>query len=112
LAKQYLHYGRWRREIMRQHPQTVSARYLAPPVAVTVMSAGLAASGLAALMGSRRAWLGLVPAAGYAAAIVAGGMAISADETPAVRVRVPLALATMHLSWGTGFLLSPGDLRT
>ena len=26
-------------------------------------------------------------------------------------VRVPLALATMHLSWGWGFLTSPRDLR-
>jgi len=26
-------------------------------------------------------------------------------------VRVPVALAAMHLSWGTGFLLSPEDLR-
>lgn len=111
LAKQYSHYGRWRREIMRQHPETVSARYLAPPVAVTVMAAGVAAAGIAGLAGHRKAWMGLVPAAVYAAAIVSGGMAISSHEPPAVRVRVPVALATMHLSWGAGFLLSPGDLR-
>jgi hypothetical protein len=28
-----------------------------------------------------------------------------------VLLRVPLVLATMHLSWGWGFLTSPDDLR-
>jgi succinoglycan biosynthesis protein ExoA len=43
LAKQYFHYGRWRRVVSRQHPGTISPRYLAPPVAVLAMAAGLAA---------------------------------------------------------------------
>lgn len=36
---------------------------------------------------------------------------IGRDLEPAARVRVPVVLATMHMSWGTGFLTSPGDLR-
>ncbi len=111
LAKQYLHYGRWRREIMRQHPQTVSLRYLAPPAAVTVLVAGAAAAAVGSLAGWRHAWLGLVPALGYAGAITLGGWAIGAGEPAGVRARVPVTLATMHLSWGVGFLTSPGDLR-
>ncbi|MFY9927631.1 MAG: glycosyltransferase family 2 protein, partial [Streptosporangiaceae bacterium] len=31
LAAQYFHYGRWRRVIVREHPETASFRYLAPP---------------------------------------------------------------------------------
>lgn len=112
LAKQYLQYGRWRREIMRQHPQTVSARYLAPPVAVSVIAAGTVLAGIGALAGRRHWWLGLVPAAGYLAAVAAGGALISRGQPAPVRARVPLVLATMHLSWGTGFLSSPRDLRT
>ncbi len=111
LAKQYLHYGRWRREIMRQHPETVSARYLAPPVTVMVIAAGLAAAAAGTLAGQRRAWLGAVPAAGYLSAVTAGGLAIGAGQPAPVRVRVPVALVTMHMSWGVGFLTSPGDLR-
>lgn len=111
LAKQYSHYGRWRREIMRQHPQTVSARYLAPPTAVTVMASGLILAGAGALAGRKRWWIGLLPAAGYLAAVTAGGALISRGQPLPVRARVPLALVTMHLSWGTGFLSSPGDLR-
>jgi len=112
LARQYLHYGRWRREIMRQHPSTVSARYLAPPVAVTGLAVTTTVAVVAGLAGWRRAWLGLLPLAGYGAAVAAGGWLISRDEPAAVRVRVPVALATMHMSWGVGFLASPADLRS
>ena len=111
LATQYLQYGRWRREIMRQHPQTVSLRYLAPPAAV----AGLAGSAAFAVIGTmarrKHAWLGVLPLVSYAAAVSAGGWVISRGEPAAVRARVPLALATMHMSWGVGFLASPRDVR-
>ena len=33
LGSQYFHYGRWRRVVMREHPETASLRYLAPPAA-------------------------------------------------------------------------------
>ena len=33
LVAQYFHYGRWRRVIVREHPETASFRYLAPPAA-------------------------------------------------------------------------------
>lgn len=104
LAKQYFQYGTWRREIVRQHEGTTSLRYLAPPVTVGVIGAGL----LAALAGKR--W-GLLPAAGYLAGASLGGLVISRGQSPAVRARVPLVLTTMHMSWGTGFLLSPKNLR-
>jgi len=44
LGRQYFHYGRWRRVVMRQHPGTANARYLAPPVVVLACSAGLLAA--------------------------------------------------------------------
>ncbi len=105
LAKQYFQYGTWRREIVRQHA-TVNFRYLAPPAAVVTIGGGLA---VAVLTGRRQ---GLVPAAVYLAGVTVGGLAISRGEQPRVRMRVPLALATMHMSWGTGFLLSPKNLRS
>src|SRR5207248_2191311 len=43
LAKQYFHYGRWRRVVARQHAGTISMRYLAPPVTLLAIAAGLAA---------------------------------------------------------------------
>ena len=47
----------------------------------------------------------LVPAA-YVGAITVGGLAISGNEPPSVRIRTPLVLAVMHWSWGIGFLTS------
>ena len=43
LGSQYFHYGRWRRVIVREHPETASFRYLAPPGVVGLVAAGLAA---------------------------------------------------------------------
>lgn len=102
LADQYLNYGRWRRVVARRHPGTASARYLAPP---TMVAGTLAATALGVAW--RPAWL--VPA-GYAAAVTVGGWIISKGEDPAVRVRVPAAIATMHWAWGIGFLTSPAHL--
>jgi glycosyltransferase involved in cell wall biosynthesis len=110
LARQYFHYGRWRREIVRQH-RTVSPRYLAPPLALGAVAGGVAAAGIARALGVRHAWLGLLPGAAYLAGAGMGGLLISRGEAPAVRARTPLALATMHMSWGAGFLSSPRDLR-
>src|SRR5207302_11352058 len=51
LAAQYFHYGRWRRVIVREHPETASFRYLAPPAAAALVTIGLVAgvAGLAAM---------------------------------------------------------------
>ena len=42
LGAQYCHYGRWRRVVVREHPETASFRYLAPPGAAALTGAGLA----------------------------------------------------------------------
>lgn len=105
LARQYHDYGRWRREVVRRHPDTLNARYLAAPVALLGVVLGTAA-GLLSLGGP--AWLAIGWAApvGYAVLAVAGGLWISRRQPLAVAVRVPAVLATMHGSWGLGFLTS------
>ncbi|WP_106298304.1 glycosyltransferase family 2 protein [Knoellia remsis] len=102
LARQYLEYGRWRRVVAREHPETMNARYLAPPA----MVAGTTA---ATLLGLAWAPALAVPAA-YLLAVTAGGAAISRGEPLATRALTPVALATMHWSWGVGFLTSPKSL--
>ncbi|WP_226344763.1 glycosyltransferase family 2 protein [Agilicoccus flavus] len=103
LAQQYLNYGRWRRVVAARHEGTINLRYLAPPAMVVGTTA-------ATLLGL--AWRpALAVPAGYLAAITLGGIATSRGEAPAVRARLPLVLATMHWSWGIGFLTSPAALR-
>lgn len=117
LAGQYFHYGRWRRVVARQHADTINLRYLAPPAAVSVIAAGSLAgvAGLAAIAAGAPdglAWLtaGFVVPVTYLAGIVAVAAVLGRGLAPAIRARIPLALATMHLFWGAGFLTSPRTL--
>ncbi|MCA0330440.1 MAG: glycosyltransferase family 2 protein [Actinobacteria bacterium] len=106
LARQYLEYGRWRREVVRRYPETLSARYLAAPVAVVGVAAGTAAGLVAAAGGPSWLRAGWLAPLGYAAIVAVGGAAAARNEGPEVMVRMPVVLATMHGSWGTGFLTS------
>ena len=102
LAKQYFHYGRWRHVVARQHKGTINMRYLAPPVALAGIVLGA--------IGGFLWWpLWLVPAA-YAVLIVAAGLPLGRGLPLAARPLIPVALATMHMSWGWGFLTSPPSL--
>lgn len=101
LSRQYRDYGRWRRVVATRHKGSINARYLAPPTALVAVAAGLV-GGLV----WRPLWA--IPAA-YAAGISVGGVAIARHESPMVTLRVPWILATMHMSWGWGFLTSRPD---
>ncbi|MDR8408496.1 glycosyltransferase family 2 protein [Nonomuraea sp. 3-1Str] len=102
LAKQYFHYGRWRRVVSRTHEGTINLRYLAPPAAVLAIALGLVVSPFFPL--------GLVIPGGYALAIVVGSVLTGSGHPAAVKAKLPLVYATMHLSWGWGFLTSPRKL--
>jgi glycosyltransferase involved in cell wall biosynthesis len=111
LARQYFHYGRWRRVVMRRHEGTVNFRYLAPPVAL----GGVVAGGALIVVGAvardlPTALIGAVLPLGYAAAVIVGS-AFEGQGLPfRARLWLPLATATMHLCWGAGFLSSPRRL--
>lgn len=105
LARQYFQYGRWRREVTRRHLETISVRYLAAPATV----AGVAIGAVIGVIGSatrhhRLAALGWAAPMGYTLGNLAASAWIGRGESTAVRVRIPAALATMHLAWGAGFL--------
>jgi len=103
LARQYFDYGRWRREVARRHPETLSARYLAAPVALIAVVIGTAL-GLIGVVGP--AWLktGWLAPIGYAVLVTIGGMWISRRQRFTTMLWVPLVIATMHSSWALGFL--------
>jgi len=103
LAEQYRQYGRWRRVVMRRHSDSVRLHYLVPPAAVV----GLLGSLVAAALGRPRA---LVAPLTYGAAVLAGSAVAGRGQPLGVRARLPLVFATMHLSWGAGFLTSPRHL--
>ena len=104
LLRQMYDTGKWRREVVRRHPETASLRYLAPPVAVSGIVAGTVVGVLGLATGSRLLRVGFAAPLGYLA-LVTGG-ALTAGPMP-VRARawLPVVLAATHLSWGTGFLV-------
>lgn len=104
LAKQYFEYGRWRREVVRRHPDTISARYLAAPVAVAGVSVGSALGLLGAFGGPSWCNIGWLAPAGYLGLIVIGSLMVGRGLPIAAWWRLPVVLATMHGSWGVGFL--------
>jgi succinoglycan biosynthesis protein ExoA len=104
LARQYHEYGRWRREVARRHPETVSLRYLAPPLALVAVVGGVAIGIAGIATGSRGLLLGFTLPAGYVTAdLVASARA--ARDLPGSSARwLPAVFATMHGAWGSGFL--------
>jgi glycosyltransferase involved in cell wall biosynthesis len=103
LAKQYKDYGRWRHVVARYHEGSINLRYLAPPTALCAIAAGIVVGAAVT------PWALLVPG-GYLAGILAGSLPAGRGLPPGARVRVPVALVTMHMSWGWGFLTSPRAL--
>ncbi|MDO4718959.1 MAG: glycosyltransferase family 2 protein, partial [Propionibacteriaceae bacterium] len=96
-----------RREVIRRYPETASPRYLAAPVTVLAVGIGAAAGVAGIAFGRRLPLLGLLAPAGYGAVILSGSAFRSLPLR--VRVRMPLVLAVMHLSWGLGFLVGLRD---
>ena len=108
LAKQYHEYGRWRREIARREPSTVSLRYLAPPITLVGVSAGTLIGLVGLIVGQPAAIvLGFSAPLVYAAASLVVTARVARKEPFPVWWRLPLVFATMHASWGAVFLRGP-----
>ena len=123
LARQYFDYGRWKRVVLSRHPRSLRRRQLAPPALVL----GLAASGALAAAGALGAVLpglhpppagasllglsALVPGA-WLCALTLGSAWVGVRRRSPAACLLPLVLATMHLGWGIGFVLSPSRLRS
>lgn len=99
LAQQYFHYGRWRRQVMRAHPGSINLRYLAPPLALLGVLVGVVCSTFLSL------WTLTLPV-GYLSLVLAGSVYIGRGLPIRSRLVLPVVLATMHMSWGSGFLSS------
>ncbi len=93
LAEQYHRYGFYRVKTSLRHPESLRRSHMVPPALVlTALAAAAAPRPL------RRVARGGVAA--YGAAVLAA----SARSPLADAAALPLVFATMHLSWGVGFL--------
>lgn len=103
LARQYWRYGFWKWRMLSRYPETLRWRQALPPLFVLSL-VGLAILSLA------------FPLAGYlfvfeillylSIMILAGTYAAFQQGRPYLVLGLPLSIAVMHISWGSGFLWS------
>lgn len=94
LARQYFHYGRAKRQMARKHPGSLRWRQVAAPAVVSVISGSILASIV-------WPWALIFPG-GYLIGLEL--FAAVTTKRPELSIATAAALATMHLSWGAGFL--------
>ncbi len=99
LFKQYYQYSFWRIPVIRKHKKPTTLRQVVPPLFFLTMF-------VLVLVGIwlRQPLVALALPAAYATALVAVGISVVPRKGLAVAALVPLALATMHLAYATGFL--------
>lgn len=97
LAKQYFRYGRYRARTSRLHPESMRPSHvLAPGIVLAACSAVVAPAPLA------RPARGLLAA--YGLAVLAASGRAAGDGRTRDAAALPVVFATMHGSWGAGFL--------
>lgn len=104
LSRQYFDYGRWRREVARRYPETVSLRYLAPPIAVIALAVALVCVVVGAVFSPPLLALGIFVIAAYLLLVVAGSLLQARGLSLRSVLWLPVVIVTMHVSWGIGFL--------
>lgn len=103
LARQYWRYGYWKLRMLRRYPSTLRWRQALPPVFVLSL-VGLLLLGLWLYPVW---WLLAAEILLYLSVLfLAGVRAAQKRKKPLLVVGLPLAIATMHLAWGSGFLWS------
>jgi glycosyltransferase involved in cell wall biosynthesis len=98
LARQYFSYGFWKVRSLARHPGSLRLRWLAPPLLVL----GLIALG--ALAPTVGVWPLAILSAAYVTFLLVGAGALA--RSLGIR-SIPftfVALATIHLAWGAGFV--------
>jgi len=101
LARQYSRYGYWKAQMLRRYPETLRWRQILPPVFV----AGLAILTFLSPWFIIARWLLLLQIFIYGLALLVAGFTLSVKEKePFWIIGIPLAIATMHISWGAALL--------
>lgn len=103
LFKQYARYGRGKADVARLHPESLAPRHVAPPAFVVYVL-------MAAAISTQRPQRAAGMLAPYVAALLVESARLSRRlDTFPERVRVPAAIAAMHLAWGLGFWARTGE---
>jgi succinoglycan biosynthesis protein ExoA len=101
LSRQYWRYGYWKAQMLRRYPETLRLRQLLPPLFVLALI-GL---GFFSIAWSLARWLLAIIVLLYTMVIILAGIQMSIkNKDISLILGVPLAIATIHLSWGSSLL--------
>jgi succinoglycan biosynthesis protein ExoA len=103
LARQYWRYGYWKQRMLRRYPGTIRWRQALPPLFVLSI---LVLIFLAVWLPIARLALALGLALYCLVLFLAGLQLALCKKSLFLLIGVPLGIATMHVSWGSGFLWS------
>lgn len=102
LAVQYWNYGYWKLIMLLRYPETIRWRQLAGFFVLSWI--GLGFLGIWFILAR---WLLFIEAVVYGSALLYSGTRAALEKNnPDLVFGLPLAIATMHFSWGSGFLWS------
>lgn len=103
LWRQYWRYGYWKARMLKRNPGSLRWRQAIPPLFVlSLMIGGL----LAILWQPARYLLAIVGMVYFFVLLIAGLQIAFEKKDISLLVIAPIAIAVMHLSWGTAFLWS------
>jgi succinoglycan biosynthesis protein ExoA len=103
LSKQYFSYGYWKVKMLRMFPQTLRWRQALPPLFVL----GNLMLLLVSIFWFKAIWIFAAVLLIYIFILTAGSVKPASRQKKAALIfGVPLAIMTMHFSWGSGFLVS------
>lgn len=103
LARQYWRYGYWKAKMLKRYPGSVRWRQVLPPLYVL----SLISLGILSIFFTPARWiLGFLLFTYLLFLMITGFFASLKNRDIAVLLGFPVAVATMHLVWGSGFLWS------
>jgi succinoglycan biosynthesis protein ExoA len=103
LARQYFRYGFWKLKMLRRYPGTLRWRQALPPVFVISLIGCILLAFFWPLFG----WLLTLELLGYFGILGLTGLWLGFKRKEFFLVfGLPLAIAVMHVTWGSGFLWS------
>jgi high-affinity Fe2+/Pb2+ permease len=104
LAKQYFQYGQGRRRIVNNYKQSLSFRYLTPPITVLGLLVGIIFALIGWIWQIEILQLGAIAPLVYLVAVLLFSGLGSKGLTLKSTLYLPAVFICMHICWGVGFL--------
>ena len=102
LGRQYWRYGYWKYRMVKRYPDTIRWRQALPPIFVASLLVGLLLAWIPLFRG-----LLVIEFLLYSIILLVLSMKLAiVKRDPALVIGIPASIASMHISWGSGFLWS------